>query len=133
MAVDGALTEGLWFVTLVVQADTGSLGRPVWLAVASASLQVLPLVLRRRQPIIASALVCLGCVAGLLAVDHFPIPDVGFPIALQAMSAHSRNDIMRRWALVVGALAGYVAGFSWRSMNADPRSPQGCSSVHSSR
>lgn len=110
-----ALTAGLWSVTLVVQADTGSLGRPVWLAVASASLQVLPLVLRRRQPIIAFALVCLGCVAGLFVVDHFRFPDVGFPIALQAMSAHSRNDIMRRWALVVGALAGYVAGFSWRA------------------
>lgn len=80
MAVDGALTAGLWFVTLVVQADTGSLGRPVWPAVASASLQVLPLVLRRRHPIIASALVCLGCVAGLFVVDHFRFPDVGFPL-----------------------------------------------------
>ncbi|GAB4078630.1 DUF7134 domain-containing protein [Nostocoides australiense] len=110
-----ALTAGLWSVTLVVQADTGSLGRPVWLAVASASLQVLPLVPRRRQPIIAFALVGLGCVAGLFVVDHFRFPDVGFPIALRAMSAHSRNDIMRRWALVVGALAGYVAGFSWRA------------------
>ena len=121
MAVDGALTAGLWFVTLVVQADTGSLGRPVWPAVASASLQVLALVLRRRQPIIAFALVCLGCVAGLFVVDHFRFPDVGFPIAMQAMSAHSRNDIMRRR----GAISRTTGRSCWRPRDPERRAAAG--------
>ena len=116
MAVDGALTAGFWFVTSSCKGtpgaepwQTGLAGRRVGVPPGPAARPTAAAADHRLRP-------CLpGLRRGLFVVDHVRFPDVGFPIALQAMSAHSRNDIMRRWALVVGALAGYVAGFSWRA------------------
>lgn len=75
-------------------------------------VQVLPLVVRRRRPLIAALLVALGCLFQLAILDA-PIPaNVAVPVAVYSVAAFGDRRASRL-GLGLGLVGAVLAGLDW--------------------
>jgi signal transduction histidine kinase len=116
LVVDATLSGAL-FVVLVLPLWIGARSaKPSDAAVAVAaiaSVMVLALAARRRQPVLTFTVVALCCLLQL-AVRSDPVAaDLAFVVATYSLAAHATSRRLRLAGLGVAVLAGALAAVSW--------------------
>jgi signal transduction histidine kinase len=74
---------------------------------------LLPLVWRRSHPVAVFSVVSATCFVQLLLGDRLLASDVGFLLAVYAVSAYARQQWARYGALAVGGLGAFLGPLDW--------------------
>ena len=106
------LDAGIVAVLGLLSAPAGLRSFGVLEVVLSAGL-ALPLLWRRRRPVVSFAVVSFACASQVVLIDYPLLSDVAFLLGLYALSAYASRQWVRLAGLGVGLFGAALATYRW--------------------